>query len=399
MTHDLGTSDSVEPARFASDPVIVIGGGIVGSCTALFLRRMGRPVVVLERDPSYRFASTTLSCASIRTQFSLPLNVRMSLFGSGFLDEMDRLSEGGIGLVRQGYLVLATPAGEAGLRAQHATQTAQGARVAWLDRAALAQRHPWLRTDDLAAATFGEADEGWFDAHSLLRTVRAEAIRLGAQYRHAEATGFGLAEGRIAAVRLADGTTLPAGEVVNAAGPAAGRLAALAGVALPVAPRKRTVFVLRAPLEAPDMPMVFDVSGAYIRPEGAGFIAGIVPPAERDPDPADDFDPDMDLLETLLWPALAHRIPVLEQLRVTRAWAGHYEVSTLDHNAIIGRHPGLANFIFANGFSGHGVQHAAAAGRAVAELVTAGRYLSLDLTPFGYARVARGEAMPEQNIY
>jgi glycine/D-amino acid oxidase-like deaminating enzyme len=384
-----------------TDPVVIIGGGIVGSCTALFLRRLApeRDVIVLERDPTYRYASTTLSCASIRTQFTLPLNVRMSLFGSAFLDEMHALAEGGIGLIRRGYLILATPAGAEGLRGHHAMQTAEGADVEWLDAEPLARRHPWLRTDDLAAGTLGHTHEGWFDAYALLRTVRAEAIRLGAQYRHAEAVGFDLADHRLAAVRLADGEHLAAGEVVNAAGPAAGRLAALAGVALPVAPKKRTVFVLRAPLQAPDMPMVFDPSGAYIRPEGDGFLAGIVPPEQADPDADGDFEPDMALLDDLLWPALAHRIPALEQLRVQRAWAGHYEVSTLDHNAIIGRHPEIANLVFANGFSGHGVQHAPAAGRAVAELIGAGGYRSLDLGPFGYHRVRHGQPMPELNVY
>jgi len=382
-------------------PVVIAGGGIVGSCTALFLRRLApeRTVIVLERDPTYRFASTTLSCASIRTQFTLPLNVRMSLFGSGFLDEMDRLSEAGISLVRRGYLIVATAAGVAGLRDSHAMQTAQGADVEWLALEALRSRYPWLRTDDLAAATLGHTHEGWFDAYALLRTVRAEAIRQGAQYRHAEVVGLEVTDGRMAAVHTAAGERIAAAAVVNAAGPAAGRLAALAGVALPVAPKKRTVFVLRAPLHAPDMPMVFDPSGAYIRPEGDAFLAGIVPPETADPDADGDFEPDMALLDDLLWPLLAHRIPALEELRVQRAWAGHYEVSTLDHNAIIGPHPDIANFLFANGFSGHGVQHAAAAGRAIAELLSAGRYQTLDLTPFGYHRVRDHQPMPELNVY
>lgn len=383
------------------NPVVIVGGGIVGSCTALFLRRLAPncPVVVLERDPTYRYASTTLSCASIRTQFTLPLNVRMSLFGSVFLDEMDRLSGTGIGLVRRGYLILATPAGAPGLREYRAMQTAEGADVEWLDLPALQARYPWLHTGDLAAATLGHTHEGWFDAYALLRTVRAEAVRLGVTYRHEEAAGLDIENGRMAAVRTAAGERIAAGTVVNAAGAQAGRLAAKAGIDLPVAPRKRTVFVLRAPLQAPDMPMVFDPSGVYIRPEGDTFLAGIVPPEDADPDADGDFEPDMALLEDLLWPPLAHRIPALEQLRVQRAWAGHYEVSTLDHNAIIGPHPEIGNFLFANGFSGHGVQHAAAAGRAVAELITAGRYQTLDLTPFGYQRVRENRPMPELNVY
>lgn len=377
---------------------IIIGGGIVGCCAALFLREIGAgETVVLERDPAYRHASTTLSAASIRTQFTLPLNVRMSLFGSGFLDAMAEEAE--IGLVRRGYLLVATEAGRDALRESRAMQIAQGARIAWLERDDLARRFPWLNAEDLAAGTHGLAHEGWFDAHALLHAVRAGAIRRGARFLHDEATGLDMRDGRIVAVRTAAGLRLPAGHVVNAAGPSAGAVAALAGVALPVEARKRTVFVLRAPLDAPDMPLVFDNSGAWVRPEGAGFIAGIAPPEAQDPRADGDFEPDMGLLEDALWPALAHRIPAFERIRVARAWAGHYEVCTLDHNAVIGPHPEIGNLLFANGFSGHGVQHAPAAGRGVAELVRHGRYVSLDLSPFGYERVRDGRPMPERNIY
>lgn len=371
---------------------IVIGGGIVGSCIAWFLAP-DREVVVIERDPAYRFASTTLSAASIRVQFSLPLNVAMSQFGAAFMEPMAEE----IGLHRGAYLTLAGPRGVDVLRENLRVQTEQGAQVAWLDPGAMAARFPWLNTDDLAAGALGLAGEGWFDAYALLRRVRAEAIARGARYVADETVGIGLAGDRVTGVRLAGGETVGGDVVVNAAGAWAGRVAALAGIDLPVGPRKRTAFVLRAPLAGAGMPLVFDTTGAWIRPEGDGFIAGISPDA--DPDAAGDFDPDMDLLEAKLWPALAHRIPAFEQLRVMRAWAGHYDMCLLDHNALIGRHPVLENFIIAAGFSGHGVQHGPATGRAVAELVTLGRYKSLDLTPFGYERIRDGRAMPESAIY
>jgi FAD-dependent oxidoreductase domain-containing protein 1 len=377
---------------------VIIGGGIVGACAAHFLRMAeAGGVIVLERDPSYRFASTTLSAASVRTQFTLELNVRMSLFGSAFLDALAGRTD--IGLVRRGYLIVATEAGAAGLRESHAMQEAAGARAAWLDRGGLSRRFPWLNTDDLTAGTLGLAHEGWFDAYALLRAVRAEAATQGARFLRDEAVALEMKGDRVRAVRTASGERIAADHVVNAAGPAAGHVAALAGVALPVEARKRTVFVLRAPLDAPDMPLVFDISGAWVRPEGDGYIAGVAPPEARDRRADGDFEPDMQLLEDALWPALAHRIPAFERLRVARAWAGHYEVCTLDHNAVIGPHPEIGNLIFANGFSGHGVQHAPAAGRGVAELVRHGRYVSLDLSPFGYERVRDGRMMPERNIY
>jgi FAD-dependent oxidoreductase domain-containing protein 1 len=379
---------------------VIVGGGIVGSCCAFFLREMNAgDVVVLEPDPSYALASTTLSAASIRTQFTLPLNVRMSLFGSSFLDRMGALPDAALARRHHGYLVLAGAAGEADLRATHAMQTGEGAEIAWFDRDGLARRFPWLNVGDIAAGTHGLRHEGWFDAYALLRTVRGEAIRRGARYVQDAAAGFEVAGDRIAAVRTASGGRIAADHVVNAAGPNGGRVAAMLGIDLPVEPRKRTVFLFRAPLDTPDMPLVFDVSGAWIRPEGEGFIAGIVPDEDNDPPAFGDFEPDMDLLEAKLWPVLAHRIPALEQLRVQRAWAGHYEVNTLDHNAVIGPHPEIGNLIFANGFSGHGVQHAPAAGRGVAELVRFGAYQTLDLSPLSYSRVRENRPMPELVIY
>ena len=231
---------------------------------------------MLEKDPTYQYASTTLSAASIRTQFSLPLNVRMSLFGAEFLEGMAER----VGLVRRAYLVLAGPEGETTLRANRNMQLAEGAEVALFDRQQLAARFPWLNTQGLACATLGLRHEGWFDAYSLLRAVRADAIALGAHYRHDEAVALDVAAGRVTSVHTASGERMAADHVVIAAGPASGRVAALAGIPLPIEPRKRTVFMIRAPLDGANMPLVFDTSGMWIRPEGDGFICGISPSAE-----------------------------------------------------------------------------------------------------------------------
>ena len=373
---------------------LVIGGGIVGSCVAYFLAEHG-DVVVLEKDPSYQFAATTLSAASFRTQFSLPLNVRMSLFGAAFLEAMAER----IGLVRRAYLVLAGPQGEATLRANHAMQLAEGAEVALFEHAQLPAQFPWLNSSDLACATLGLNNEGWFDAYSLLRAVRSDAIERGARFLRDEAVAIELTASRATAVRTASGEQLAADHIVIAAGPASGHVAALAGIPLPVEPRKRTAFMIRAPLDGSRMPLVFDTSGMWIRPEGEGFICGISPSPDNDPHPGTDFDPDLHLLDDPLWPLLAHRIPALEQLRVQRAWAGHYDQCLLDHNAVIGPIPDIPNLIVASGFSGHGVQHGPATGRAVAELIRFGEYRSLDLSPLGYARVRDSRPMPESVIY
>lgn len=373
---------------------VIIGGGIMGSCTAYFLAGHG-DVLVIEKDPTYQYASTTLSAASFRTQYSLPLNVHMSLFGASFLESMaDR-----IGLTRRAYLVVAGPDGAGTLRANREMQLAQGAEVALFEGADMAARFPWLNTEDLVCATLGLKNEGWFDAYSLLRAVRSDAIDRGARYIHDEATAIDIVGDKAVGVRAASGERIAADHVVIAAGPASGRIAALAGFALPIEPRKRTVFMIRAPLDNAGMPLVFDSSGAWIRPEGEGFICGIGLPENADPHPGSDFNPDMELLEEQVWPALAHRIPALEQLRLQRAWAGHYDMCLLDHNAVIGAYPDIPNLLMASGFSGHGVQHGPATGRAVAELIRFGAYRTLDLTPLGYQRVRDNRPMPESVVY
>jgi glycine/D-amino acid oxidase-like deaminating enzyme len=159
------------------------------------------------------------------------------------------------------------------------------------------------------------------------------------------------------------------------------------------------VFVIDCPDAPRDIPLVADPSGVWIRPEGAGFITGWSPP-EADDSPAapDDFDPDHWIFEERLWPALAARIPAFERLKATGAWAGHYDYNRLDQNAVIGPDPELPNFFYANGFSGHGLQHAPGVGRALAEMLVHGGYRTLDLSAFGYERIAAGRPLFERNV-
>lgn len=385
------------------EKVVIVGGAIVGSAIAWFLRELGfaGEIVVVERDPSYRTCSTALSAASIRTQFACEVNIRIGLFGAAFLRDLRRHfgPEADVAFVERGYLVLGLPETVAVREARAAMQVEQGAAIETLTPAAAGARFPWLRTDDLGIATTATRNEGWFDAYALMALFRSAARARGATYLHAEAAGFLLSGGRARGVVLTDGTEIAADWCVNAAGPGSGALMRGTGIALPVSPRKRTVFVIKAPLSGEGFPMLFDTSGAWIRPEGEGFICGIQPDADADPDATGDFEPDYSILEAKLWPALAHRIPALEQLRVTRAWAGHYEFNALDQNGIVGAHDEIPNLIFATGFSGHGVMQSPATGRGVAELITRGRFESLDLSPLGYGRIRSGRKLLESIVY
>ena len=386
--------------------VVIIGGAIVGSSVATFLAMRpdfsGR-ILVVERDPSYRTSSTTLSAASIRLQFSTPLNIEISRFGVELVKHPGRyLAVDGevpeIDFVENGYLFLATDAGLETLERNHALQRRLDVPVELLTPAQLAARFPWIRTDDLAGASLGLSDEGWFDAYALLQGFRRRARALGVEERTGEVVALERSGNRVSGVRLADGSAIAAGWVVNAAGPRAADVARMLDVDLPVRPRKRLVYHVDAPVSLGAAPLTVDTSGVYFRPEGDGYIAGFSPrDGDADPDTL-DLGADRAPFESLVWPALAHRVPAFDQLRLLDAWAGHYEVNVLDHNAVVGPHPTITNFIFANGFSGHGLQQAPAVGRGLAEWIATGRWETLDLSPLGYERISRNEAIRELNV-
>ena len=388
--------------------VAIIGGGAVGSAVALFLKRLGGAAVevtVIEPDPGLRLASSARSAASVRQQFSNAINVRMSQFGLDVIRGADDcLAVDGqcpdLGFVESGYLFLATtPAGAATLRANHQTQRAAQAHVDLLDGPALARRCPWLNGDDVLLASLGTAGEGWFDGEALARALQRKARALGAQWRVARVVGLDQSGAAMSAAQLDNGQTLQADVFVNAAGPWAGAVGRLAGLTVPVHARRRTVFAFDCPVKLPRTPLVVDPSGCWFRSEGGGFIGGWSPGAgDNDHDDLPLDQPDLAQFEDRLWPALALRVPAFEALRRRSAWDGYYEVHPLDHNALIGPHPQCANLIVAAGFSGHGLQHAAAAGRGVAEWILHKRYLSLDLSAFGLQRVFDRRAFVEQAI-
>ncbi|MBX3579271.1 MAG: FAD-binding oxidoreductase [Rhizobiaceae bacterium] len=383
--------------------VVIIGGAIVGSSVAYFLRAQGfgGTIALIERDPQFAHAATTLSCASIRQQFSIPENIRLSQFTLALFRRLKEEfgSDADIGFREKGYLILASESGLPVLTANHDVQRAEGADILLEDAAAMAQRFAWLSTDGIVAGAWGRTGEGWFDAHAMLALLRKALRGKGIDLITAEVAGIERSGSRATAVTLATGERIEAGIVVNAAGPNAGRVAAMAGLALPVEPWKRSVFVFEARDRFEDMPLIVDPSGIYVRPEGSVYITGGAEPEESD-GPADpsDFEADWPLFEEVIWPVLAARIPAFEAIKATRAWAGHYDYNTLDQNAVIGPHPDITNFLFANGFSGHGLQQAPAVGNAIAELIVHGRYRTIDCSAFGYGRIAEGRAFRELNV-
>lgn len=383
--------------------VIIIGGAIVGSSIAYYLREEGfsGSIALVERDPQFTHSATTLSCASIRQQFSITENIRLSQFTLGLFRRLSQEfgEEADIGFRENGYLILAGENGLPVLRQNHEAQIAEGADIVLEDAGALARRFAWLSTEGISAGAFGRSGEGWFDAHALLMLFRKALRSRNIDFIHHAVTGMERQAGRVVAVTLDNGKRLEGGIVVNAAGPSAGKVAAMAGIELPVEPRKRSVFVFEARDRFADMPLMVDPSGIYVRPEGSVYITGgaETEEGEQAADPA-DFDPDWPLFEEVIWPVLATRVPAFEAIKPTRAWAGHYDYNRLDQNAVIGPHPQIGNFIFANGFSGHGLQQAPAVGKALAELMVQGAYRSIDCSAFSYARIAEKRPFRELNV-
>lgn len=383
--------------------IVIIGGAIVGSSVAYYLREQGfsGTIALVERDPQFAHAATTLSMASIRQQFSIPENIRLSQFT---LKLFRRLKEefgadADIGFREGGYLILAGEDGLPILKSNHEAQMAEGADIVLEDADQLTRRFPWLSTEGISAGAYGRTGEGWFDAHAMLTLFRKALRQKKVDFITADVTAIARDGNRVTGVSLGNGETLEAGIVVNAAGPNAGKVAAMAGLELPVEPRKRNVFVFEAREKYADMPLLVDPSGIYVRPEGSVYLTGGAEPEEGDraPDPG-DFEVNWPLFEEVIWPVLATRIPAFEAIKPTRAWAGHYDYNTLDQNAVIGPHPEVGNFIFANGFSGHGLQQAPAVGKALAELIAHGGYRTVDCSAFRYERVAEGRAFRELNV-
>ncbi|MEM1307206.1 MAG: FAD-binding oxidoreductase, partial [Pseudomonadota bacterium] len=203
---------------------------------------------------------------------------------------------------------------------------------------------------------------------------------------------------RITGVRLSTGERIAVGTLVNTSGPRAVETARMAGLDIPVEPRRRYTFIFDAaePLDRA-LPLTIDPSGVHMRTDGRYYLAGC-PPFDDTPPGYDDFASEPNIWEEKVWPVLANRVPAFERIKLVNEWVGHYAFNTLDQNAILGPHTEVSNFIFANGFSGHGFQQSPAVGRGISEWIAYGSWRSLDLSPLMYDRVARGEPYLERAV-
>lgn len=381
--------------------VAIIGGGVIGCAAAYFMKRMsiGR-VCIIEPDPTYSKAATPLATGGCRRLFARPENILMSNFSIDFFKHFpEHVSVNGdapdIGWKEQGYLFVVPPGHEKVLERNCAVEREHGVNVELLDRNALASRYPWMYCDDLALGVLSPED-GWLDPNSVLQGFRKKALALGATQIKDRVVDLFVSQHRVTSVELGSGARIDADYVINAAGTWAAAIAKLVGMDLPVYPMRRFEHYVEIEEELPPMPLIKDPDRLVARPEGKGYSVGLVD--GREPR-GFNFDVDPGYFERAVWPALTRRMPAFESLKVKREWAGLYDENHLDGNMILGNWPGrLDNFLIACGFSGHGLMHAPAVGRALAELVVHGRYQTLDLSRMGYQRVLDNAPYPETGI-
>lgn len=372
---------------------VVLGAGIVGASCACQLASRGASVVVLEREAAPALGSTGRSAAGVRVQFTTPANIALSMHSLPVYREFQTRHGLDVGYRDIGYLLL-TPRDHWDEHLKSvALQRSMGAPVEVLDPVE-AQRFVPFAPDGLGGATYGPWD-GVIDPHLATHAWVALGRAAGVDYR------FGRAVSGFRAT--ANGWRVDAGHesywcglVVNATGAWAGVVGELAGLEVPVRPKRVQIFA-SAPLRrsGPAYPLAVDLgTGVYLRSEGERILFGL-----------DAHEDTGEFTEGVDWGWLEHvlvtgvkRFPWWEDLGVDRAgsWWGYYEV-TPDNAPLIGFNPGAEAWIDACGFSGHGIMHAPAAGLAVSELATEGRSTMLDIAAFRHERFAPGPRADSQD--
>jgi FAD-dependent oxidoreductase domain-containing protein 1 len=382
--------------------VAIIGGGAIGAAAAYFLRGHPRAcrTAVIERDPSYQLASTPRASGGVRRLFSLPENIALSNYSIPFFERFDsEMAVNGesaaINFRKGGYLFIVPPAAVSVLDRNLATQKANGVRAEWLDRKGLKDRFPSMNVDDLGAGVLSP-DDGWLDPYGVLQGLRKKASALGAEFINDEVVALDVEQRRLRAITLKSGRTLQADVLINAAGAWAKEICAMAGWTVPIEPLRRYEHYFETAEAIEPLPYIKDVHRLAFRPEGKGYSGGV---SSLDEPRGYNFEIDHAYFQEVVWPALAARFPQFERTKEKNAMSGLYDQNEFDGTPIIGSWTGkLDNFYLMAGFSGHGLMHAPGCGRAIAELILDGSYQTIDLSRFGWARVADGRRCAEEGI-
>lgn len=401
---------STQAPKNSNYDIVIVGGAIMGASAAWFLsddKDFDGKVLVVERDTSYETASTTHTNSCMRQQFSTELNVRISQFAADFVKNLPRYMGNddrvpNLSIRSFGYMYLAADEALADtLRTNQKTQNAAGAATQLMTPEQIKEAYPFYNVDDILLGSINLVDEGFWDGTAVFDWWRRSAQERGVEYIQNEVVAMtkNAAGTRIESVTLKSGEVIACGQVLNTSGPRAIETAKMAGITVPVEPRKRYSWLFSAeqPLDR-DLPLTIDPSGVHVRENGGGtYQCG----GHSSIDPAvdyDDFQMDHNIWEDHVWPILATRIPQFEAIKIQAEWAGHYAYNTFDHNAIMGPHTVVENFFFLNGFSGHGLQQSPAMGRGTAEMLVHGTYKTLDMSLFHYERIETNQPIIESAV-
>ena len=368
-----------------SADVLIIGGGVIGSSIALHLKRDGFSgrVVVLERDPSYQFASSALAMGGVREQYMSRVNVAMAQYSIALYERTPDVD-----FHQRGYLFLGNASNWTNLLRRHDVEKSLGVSVQLLDVSEIRKLVPELRCDDLVGGLFGRRD-GYVDARRTLRCLRTSAEEAGAVYIADEVKRIDIAHDAIRAVHVTNSGRIETTRIVLAAGAYSGAIGEMAGVDIPVTPVRQQIFRCALPRRWEyEFPMTIDPDGIHWRSYGDNEI--VVVKTKHDEPSGIRFGADLDRFHNEFMPDLVRRLPEFKDLKLVFGWGGLYEM-TPDQNGIIDEHPAIHGLYFACGFSGHGLMSSPATGRAMSELIRLGRFETIDASPLSYGRFERGE--------
>jgi len=403
-----------ETHSFLQDPnrdhydVAIIGGATSGSAIAFFLTAnpdFEGSILIVERDPTLKESATRASNYCVRQQFATEINIKIAQYAAEFINNFKQIVGTNdcpeLAIKNFGYLYLASDEEFCQvLREDQALQASCGAGTQLVSKEFIAKRYPFFKLDDVLMGSFNTQDEGEFDGWKIFQTCRKVAVARGVEYVQNEVVDIIVRDNTVQNIVLKSGQHVKVGKVVNAAGTRSGYVSKMAGIHLPLEARPRYTYIFEGENHFnKDIPLTIDPSGVHFRPFGTSqFLVGAPPAGPEVGIDVNDFQMRGDVWTEKLKPVIERRMPTLGKLHVKEAWIGHYDFNTFDHNAIIGPHHEIENFLFCCGFSGHGSQQAPACGRAVSELITYGHFKTLDLSPLQYGRIPRNEPLVERAV-
>jgi sarcosine oxidase subunit beta len=375
--------------------IVVIGGGVMGASTAYHLAEAGvRDVVLVEREAQYGLGATGRCAGGVRYQFATEINVRLSIASLKMIEEFEETT-GQDPLYRPcGYLFVLTNEDDVQtFQTNLQMQRGLGVDTIWLDGGQVRSRLPFMNFEDALGGTIHEKD-GLADPNSIVMGYIQRARQLGAHtFTDLEVINLSEKSGKMNAVETTKGT-ISTPVVVNAAGPWAGRIGAMAGIEIPITPIRRQMITTTPLPDLPaDFPFVIDFAQSlYFHREGEGILTGMSNPEEEP-----GFDQSIDeAWELEAMEAAAKRMPMLDNAGRMAGWAGLYEV-TPDAHPIYGL-TDIQGFYIVGGFSGHGFMHGPISGKLMAEIILEGSSSTIDVSELDLNRFTEGRFIHEYNV-